>query len=171
MTADGAREAFADCSPAWAARAGHVEPVGAQPIPEDAAELANRYALIETVQRYAYAYDERSLSALRELFTESVVFSYTVSGGPIGEVRGRDAVIGWLDEIMASQADQRRHIVSNIVTQHLGYESATLVAYLALFSVAATAQLVTTGFYRFELLRQDDRWKISAVLDGLDRPF
>lgn len=86
-------------------------------------------------------------------------------------MEGRDTVVKWLSDIMESQDDQRRHVVSNVIIESISAERAVIVTYLAIFSAKVTAELATTGFYRFDLEKQDSVWRISHIFDGLDRPF
>jgi hypothetical protein len=171
MSTDHSEPELPDCQPAWSSRAGYLHPQGAQPVPASLSELADRYAIQDSVLRYSYAYDEHNRSALRELLTENATYAYTVSGSPLTEITGRDTLVAWLGDIMNSQPDQRRHIMTNVVIDELQRDHATVAAYSTLFSVRAQAVLVTTGFKRFELVKDADRWRIAYILDGLDRSF
>ena len=133
--------------------------------------LANRDYARETAIRYSYAYDERRLDVLEQLLAPDAAFSLTIGGGGDFTVSGRQAVIDWLADIMSSQADQRRHVISNVIVEELTATTAVVVTYLTIFSVEAVAALATTGFYRFSLTKADSKWLIDHILDGLDRPF
>jgi SnoaL-like domain len=160
-----------DCTPVWAKAGGFLHPQGPRPANLTLAQLNDHYAIRGTAVRYSYAYDERSLDALRDLLTDDAVFGLTISGSPLEEIRGKVAVVEWLAEIMESQTDQRRHAVTNIVVDELTDSRATVVAYLNLVAVSSVASLVTTGFYRFQLEKTEDTWRISYILTGMDRPF
>ncbi len=159
------------CPPAWAHNAGFIslkEPVS---VPRTLQELADRDLARESVLRYSYAYDERRLDVLRSLLTADAKFSISISGAEVQTQEGRDTVVEWLSDIMDSQDDQRRHMVSNVIIEEISADRAVVVTYLAVFSVRETAQLATTGFYRFSLEKHESVWRISHIFDGLDRPF
>jgi hypothetical protein len=159
------------CPPAWAHTAGFIALGEPAPVPSTLEELADRDLARESALRYSYAYDERRLDVLRSLLTEDAKFSISISGTDAQSVEGRETVVDWLADIMESQDDQRRHVVSNVIIENLSADEAVIVTYLAIFSVKETAQLATTGFYRFDLEKQDGVWRISHIFDGLDRPF
>lgn len=159
------------CPPAWAHTAGFMALGEPTTVPSTLEELADRDLARESAIRYSYAYDERRLDVLRSLLTENAKFSISISGSDVQSVEGRDTVVSWLAGIMDSQDDQRRHVVSNVIIEELTTHEAVIVTYLAIFSVKDAAQLATTGFYRFDMEKQDDVWRISHIFDGLDRPF
>jgi hypothetical protein len=134
-------------------------------------ELADRCAIEEVVSRFGYTYDERRLEVLKEILTDDAVLAYSLSGSPVVEIDGRAEVITWLSDIMQRQSDQRRHNLSNIVIDFVGCDRATVQAYLCLYAVSDQARLITTGFYRFDLIKRSGSWKVSYLLDCLDRPF
>lgn len=159
------------CPPAWGHAAGFLALNEARAVPTTLEELADRDLARESALRYSYAYDERRLDVLRSLLTADAKFSISISGTEAQSVEGRDTVVKWLSDIMESQDDQRRHVVSNVIIESISAERAVIVTYLAIFSAKVTAELATTGFYRFDLEKQDSVWRISHIFDGLDRPF
>ncbi|MDQ0867308.1 nuclear transport factor 2 family protein [Arthrobacter globiformis] len=159
------------CSPAWAHAAGFLNLQNPSAVPATIEELADRDLARESALRYSYAYDERRLEVLRSLLTDDAKFSISIAGSDVQSVEGRDTVVEWLSEIMDSQDDQRRHLVSNVIIEEISADRAVVVTYLAVFSIRDSAHLATTGFYRFELEKQDTVWRISHIFDGLDRPF
>ncbi|MDQ0867317.1 nuclear transport factor 2 family protein [Arthrobacter globiformis] len=168
MTAASTPEA---CTPAWAHATGVIDLQPVAPVPSDLTALADRLMVMETASRYAIAYDERRVSVIESLFTESVTFSYRVGEGPLSSEHGRAHVISWLEEVMQSQSDQRRHLLGSMTVEHLTASEAVVIAYMANFGIEKEAQLVTTGFYRFRMVKEDNRWKIDEAIDALDRPF
>jgi ornithine carbamoyltransferase len=159
------------CPPAWAHTAGFIALKEPKAVPTTVGELADRDLARESALRYSYAYDERRLEVLRSLLTADAKFSISISGSEPQSVEGRDTVVEWLSDIMDSQDDQRRHVVSNVIIEDISADRAVIVTYLAIFSIRETAQLATTGFYRFDMEKQDSVWRISHIFDGLDRPF
>jgi hypothetical protein len=161
----------ASCPPGWAHQAGALSLGTVRAVPRSLAETADRLLVEESAYRYALAYDERRLDVLADVLTADVTFAFSVSGGGCGQHAGRDAVIGWLSDVMREQHDQRRHVCGNFLVEELGTDRALVVLYFSLFASAAETRLVTTGFYRMKLVKSDGRWRISHLYDGLDRPF
>jgi SnoaL-like domain len=133
--------------------------------------LADRLLVYETASRYAVAYDERRLEVIESLLTESATFSYRFGEGPVHVQAGRGNVLSWLDEVMQSQPDQRRHLVGNLLVERLTDDEATVVCYTAIYGIEKEANLVTTGVYIFNMVKQDNRWLIHEAMDALDRAF
>lgn len=156
--------------PAWATRSGLLPVSGPRPVDASAQALADRDYIRESISLYSYGYDERRLDVLEALFTEDVRFAINIAGDE-QEVVGRDRVIAWLADIMESQSDQRKHVMSNIVIRDLDGDSASASTYLVVFSTDTESEAATTGFYDIELRKEEGRWRISYILDGLDLPF
>jgi hypothetical protein len=159
------------CAPAWAHAAGFISLKEPGAVPTTLQELADRDLARESALRYSYAYDERRLDVLHSLLSPDAKFSISISGATVETQEGRETVIAWLSDLMDSQDDQRRHVVSNVIIEDISADRAVVVTYLAVFSVRETAQLATTGFYRFDLEKHGSVWRISHIFDGLDRPF
>jgi hypothetical protein len=159
------------CTPAWAHSTGVIDLQPVAPVPSDFSSLADRLMVLETASRYAIAYDERRLDVLESLFTETVTFSYRIGEGPLSSEHGRATVIDWLSDVMQSQTDQRRHVLGSMTVETLTTEQAVVIAYMAIYGVEKEAQLITTGLYRFSMIKEENRWKIDEAIDALDRPF
>jgi len=159
------------CTPGWAHEVGLIDLQPPSAVPTTVAEIADRMLAQETAVRYAVAYDERRLDVIDALVVDDVSFSYRVGAGPLETVSGRQEVLTWLGEVMASQSDQRRHLVGSILVEHLTADRATVVAYSEIIGIEDVAALVTTTVYVFSLVKRDGRWLISTAVDGLDRPF
>jgi hypothetical protein len=136
--------------------------------------LADRLAILDALARYAWTYDERQIVALGNTFTEDAVWEGSVAGDfRIEPLRGRETISTWLQEHMANQSDQRRHNMTNhtFVAQDKG--SAEVISYLLLTSASAgSVQVVTTGFYRTNLVKASTgEWLIQHMFGGFDTPF
>ena len=132
-----------------------------------------RLAILETLNRYAWSYDTRDLEAMRGCFTADGVFHATLAGQEgWGPFEGREAVVGWLSEVMRTQNDQRRHCISNVVFRELDRARAVVDSYLLLTAVEDSAlRVVCTGTYRDELVREDGVWRIRRKALALDNGF
>ncbi|MEU6192220.1 nuclear transport factor 2 family protein [Streptomyces sp. NPDC047061] len=161
-------------APAWARLQGHVSLGQGKRGEVSAQEAADRFAILDTIGRYAWSYDERDLDALAGVFTEDAVWVGDVMGSvPIGPISGRDDIVEWLHGHMKSQTTQRRHCTMNPVVTSWDGATAQVQTYLLLFSApSGTTELVTTGFYRFDLVKQPTgEWLISHLFGGFDAPF
>lgn len=133
----------------------------------------DRTLILETLNRYGWALDERDAVALADCFTEDMVFEGTVAGNvPVGPYNGRVAVMEWLEAFWEIQTDQRRHIVVNTIVNDLSGDSATALSYLFLTAAEnGVMRPVTTGFYRNAMAKQDGIWRISHFYAGFDAPY
>ncbi|MFJ3802885.1 nuclear transport factor 2 family protein [Streptomyces sp. NPDC090088] len=162
---------FGDCAPAWAHGTGELELGRVQAVPTTLERAVDRIMVVETLYRYGLAYDERRRDVLEDVFTEDAVFAGSVSGHSDFREEGREKVVSWLCGIWETQTDQRRHLMTNPIVQKLTDDSCEVMAPFALCASAAETSLVTTGIYRFDLVKRDGRWLIQYIYDGLDRPF
>jgi hypothetical protein len=151
-------------APGWALHRGLVDLDGPHPAGSP----------MQTAHRYAWAYDERELGVLADVFNEDAVFEAIVADGePIEPLRGRAAVVTWLKGHMAAQHDQRRHNMLNPVVLVEEPNEAVVCAYLLLTAAEdGLVRLVTTGTYRLRMTRTAEApWRIAQITAGFDRPF
>lgn len=137
------------------------------------AELNDRLMIIETLNRYAWGYDTRDLSLMGASFAHDGSFHILLDGTDgWGPYTGREAIVGWLAEVMSQQHDQRRHCVTNIIFRELGAATALVDSYLCLTAVENGAlRVVCTGTYRDEMRKHGGRWSIQRKVLRLDNPF
>lgn len=159
-------------APSWGKDLGILN-VGA-PVAGDAVGATDRALILETMNRYGWAYDERDATALAGCFTEDIVFEGSVAGTiPVGPYNGRDALMEWLLAFWEVQTDQRRHNVVNLVVNDLTADTAVALSYL-LLTAAENGQMraVTTGFYKTDMVKeQDGVWRIRRFYAGFDAPY
>lgn len=123
--------------------------------------MADRDSVEGLVYAYAYAYDDGDAEAIGAMYTEDGEFRWSItdgaSGGPFvgpAEIAASSAAS------LASQSDQRRHVMSNVVVTADGPDRATARSYLVLGAVAQGALTVlATGTYRDECVRVDGTWR------------
>jgi hypothetical protein len=139
----------------------------------DAASAIDRLLIQELVARYCWSYDERQLDALAAAYAPDAVWNGSVAGEfDIEDIVGREAIVDWLKGHMAAQRDQRRHNVVNTVFVKQSSDSAQLLCYLLLTATQdrATA-VVTSGFYRVDVVKSGEGWQIKRVFGGFDNAF
>ena len=140
---------------------------------ESMQSTADRLAIIETLSSYAWGYDSRDLRMLGDSFTKDASFTIQLAGTDgWGPYKGRAAIVDWLSSVMKTQTDQRRHCLSNLRFEELAESRAVVVSFLTLTAAEhGMARLVTTGWYRDELTREDGAWRISKKELHLDAGF
>lgn len=159
--------------PAWGSSNAFVA-LGNSPLEVSEFQLADRLAILDTLGRYAWAYDERQIAALGASFHEDAVWEGSVAGDFVIEpIRGREAISSWLQEHMGNQQDQRRHNMTNHVFTVLNGQSAEVLTYLLLTSASSGGvNVISTGFYRAKLVKSAiGGWLISHMFGGFDTPF
>ena len=136
--------------------------------------LADERAEIENVLgSYTFAYDENDMDAMAECFTADAVMTMRITDGDlIGPFEGRDAIVGLMEKSLASQSDQRRHLVSNVVVRDVADGTATVSSYLTLISIAdERLTVLSTARYEDELTRENGAWRFSRRHVQLDLPY
>lgn len=132
-----------------------------------------RQLVVERVARYCWAYDERRADLLADCFTEDGVWEGNVLDQvPIGPFKTRPTIVEWLTGFWPHQHDQRRHMLLNNLVESLDSDSAVTFSYLLLMSSdGETSKIECTGFYRCELSRQGNVWRIGKMTACFDAPF
>jgi ketosteroid isomerase-like protein len=137
-------------------------------------ELAlDRILVAERIYRYGWAYDEKDPGLLADCFTEDGVWEGSIMGQvDVGPFEGRAAIAEWLGAFWDEQDDQRRHIFTNVIVQDLTADTAVAHAYLLLTGASdASMATITNGPYRFELVKEEDSWRLKRLVAGFDAPF
>lgn len=141
--------------------------------PEERSIAIERSLIVERVSRYGWSFDERQEELLSDCFTEDGVWEGTIAGGDdLGPFVGRDAIVEFMTDFWRTQRDQRRHMIVNTIIEEQSETTAVAQAYQILFAArGGQVALETTGFYRFDLRRSEEGWKISHLFSGYDAPF
>lgn len=135
--------------------------------------IADEQTIVERLARYCWANDIHGREQLEDCFTADAVWEGTVHDvHAVGPLRGREEIVGWLAGFWPHQRDQRRHMVMDEVVEECGARRARLTSYVLLTSARdGEVSVVTTGFYRAELEREDDGWRFTSLFGGFDAPF
>lgn len=138
-----------------------------------AGELADCFAIEQTVRAYGWAIDENRFDLLAELLAPQAEFSGEIAGvGPLDTVSGRDDLVSWLSAYMNGRSDQLRHSMGNVLVTEVGAASATAIAYLTLHGTTSEETVpLSTAFYRFTFSRSEDAWFVDSVFAGFDKSF
>jgi hypothetical protein len=155
--------------PAWA----HSTGVLVLPARPPRVQLSIRDQLVERLHWYCWAFDERQPELLEDCFTADAVWQgYVMGETDVGPHVGRNAVMRYLTDFWIHQRDQRRHVISNVVVEHLDDDSATCLAYLLLMgSRRGHTQFECAGFYQANFRNDTGSWRISRLTAGFDSPY
>ena len=143
---------------AWAHREGlvHMQPLGAAAASWTPEAVVARLQIAETFYRFAIGHDEARIDVLESCFAAH---------------QGRAAVGAALRNVIGQQADQRRHLISNIVLERLDGTQARALAY-GLVSTAGPGDGLRLGasvIYVADLVRESDGcWRFSRFFIGMD---
>lgn len=159
--------------PGWSS-INRAAPMNEAPPQRDSNEALDRALIVERVNRYGWAYDERQEALLGECFTQDGLWEGSIMGHtPVGPFVGRQAIVEFLTGFWSAQTDQRRHIFTNHVVSRISERSAEVWAYLLLTSASdEIMEPITTGPYRIQMVKDESSiWRISRLEGGWDSPF
>jgi 3-phenylpropionate/cinnamic acid dioxygenase small subunit len=131
--------------------------------------------LIEnTLHRAAWGYDENDVDLIAAQFTENASMTMQIGrdGDTIGPFEGREAIRKLHADSLAAQTDQRRHNFSNLIIDKETDDSASTTANLTLLSIEnGTVKVLSSGWYRDEMVREGENWLIRSRHIYLDLPY
>ena len=135
--------------------------------------MTARAEIENLLNRYSLAYDKPDMDVMAGTFTDDAVMSLRIAGGDlIGPFDGKEAIMKLMTDSLASQNDQRRHLVTNLVIDDETDDSATATSYLTLISVAdGTATLLSTAVYEDQLRKDGGAWRFAKRHIELDLPY
>ena len=134
----------------------------------------DRGLISDTLSKYVWGYDEGDFALLGDAFTEDAVALGKVANTDIGwgPLQGRAKIVKVLADIRATQTDQRRHTISNILFDELTETTAKVRCMLVLIATErGVPRLVSGGWYRYQVVKQGEAWRIQAQEALLDSPF
>jgi len=136
--------------------------------------LEDRLAIGDLLARYCHAMDASRADLAIGLFAEGAVLET-----PVGEARGRDAILAWIEGRLALRSSQHQvgHYLLNPLVAASGPDRARVRSMLLYTRQAigreGSAELLSTGIYEDEVVRGADgwrflhrRWTLSAPLDA-----
>ncbi len=136
-------------------------------------DIQDRFSIDDLLMRASYALDVRDMGTLERCFAKNAVLEIHIAGVD-GEPRfeGRDAIMSLMRNAAETQTDVRRHVTTNVLIESTGSNTATSIANLTLTAVEnASIRLVTSGYYRDQLLRDNGNWVITRRRIELDMAY
>jgi SnoaL-like domain len=136
--------------------------------------MSARAEIENVLGRAAWGYDENDVDLIAAQFAETAVMTMRIGreGDLIGPFEGREAIRKLHADSLVSQTDQRRHNLSNVWVEKESGDDATVVSNLTLLSVEGGAvRVLSSGWYRDELVRAGGEWLIRSRHIYLDLPY
>jgi hypothetical protein len=136
--------------------------------------MTARAEIENTLGRAAWGYDENDVDLIAAQFTENASMTLRIGreGDLIGPFEGREAIRRLHADSLAAQTDQRRHNISNLWVEKETADEATVVSNLTLLSVENGAvSVLSSGWYRDELVVHHGSWLIRSRHVHLDLPY
>jgi SnoaL-like protein len=158
--------------PGWGLRSGALELRRLAPAVA-ADDALHRMLVVDRINRYGWAFDERDREALAGCFTADAIWEGNVLGEtPVPPIHGREHIVGWLAGFWDRQVDQRRHMMLNVTVDLIDATRADALASLLLLSAYEESVTVAlTSFYRLRLEQVDGDWLIAQLFEGFDAAF
>ncbi|MEJ2885041.1 nuclear transport factor 2 family protein [Actinomycetospora aeridis] len=122
----------------------------------------------------SWGYDEADPDLIASCFTADARMSLRIGrdGQLIGPFEGRDAIRKLHADSMAAQTDQRRHNLSNLWFEKESDDEAIATTNLTLLSIEnGTVKVLSSGWYRDQLVVQNGTWLIADRYVYLDLPY
>ena len=136
----------------------------------DNGDMLSRLMIQEAFARFGIAYDEGRSDVLASLFTEDAVLEMADGKGlPFQRTVGREAVLKQFASAWTQQADQRRHLISNVVIEKLSASDAKALAYGVVTVATDGLFLGASVIYSADLRRgADGFWRFAQLFIGMD---
>jgi 3-phenylpropionate/cinnamic acid dioxygenase small subunit len=136
--------------------------------------MTARAEIENVLGRAAWGYDENDVDLIAAQFTETATMTLQIGrdGDTIGPFEGREAIRKLHADSLAAQTDQRRHNISNLVVVKETPDTASVTSNLTLLSVEnGAARVLSSGWYRDDLVKVGGDWLIATRHIYLDLPY
>jgi SnoaL-like domain len=121
--------------------------------------LDDRAAIEDQMYRYARSTDWLDTGGHRDVFVDDCVFASPHSG----DVVGLDAVVAWMDRVLA-QFEATQHLIGNVWITFTGSTSADAVSYVRAwhrYRDSSKPDMVLWGEYHDHWVLIDGTWRIK----------
>jgi 3-phenylpropionate/cinnamic acid dioxygenase small subunit len=136
--------------------------------------MTARAEIENVLGRAAWGYDENDVDLIAAQFTETATMTLQIGrdGDTIGPFEGREAIRKLHADSLAAQTDQRRHNISNLVLVKETPDTASVTSNLTLLSIEnGAARVLSSGWYRDDLVKVGGDWLIATRHIYLDLPY
>lgn len=129
------------------------------------AALLERLAIEETLVRYGTAIDTQNFDLLDTVFTPDATLDYRISGGARGPLSEAKA---WLAKVLVPFTFMQ-HMIGNLSVEIDGDRASSVCYFYNPMTMGGKdgkeTSFVCGGFYRDQLVRTADGWRISERVD------
>jgi 3-phenylpropionate/cinnamic acid dioxygenase small subunit len=129
-----------------------------------------RNAIGDVLHRVAFGFDQRKLGMIEASFAENATMSMRIADGElIGPFEGRSAIMQLMNDTLAVQEDQRRHVISNILIDSGEGNTHSVSSYLSLLSIENNQiKVISSGIYSDKITQVNGEWKLTKRHLDLD---
>jgi hypothetical protein len=135
--------------------------------------VADRAKIADLWGDYGAANDLHDLELLEKSLTEDFSFAIHIAGADsVGPLAPRKDVLEFFRNVLTSQTDQRRHVLTNFRYLEDEPDRARMAAYLSLI-VTDNGQTVTksAGVYDAQIVLDRGAWQFRSMVLRLDSAF
>ena len=116
--------------------------------------MSDKFEIAETLNRYAVLLDLEQVNQCTDLFSETAELELR-----IGKAKGKQEIKDLLNKILKFTSG-KRHVISNTCIDLNGlYANAT--CYLTVIDATNSTQIIMTGIYKDELVKEQGSWKLQ----------
>jgi ketosteroid isomerase-like protein len=136
--------------------------------------MSARAEIENVLGRASWGYDENDVDLIAAQFTETATMTMQIgrAGDTIGPFEGREAIRTLHADSLAAQTDQRRHNLSNLVLVKETPDTASTTSNLTLLSIEnGSVKVLSSGWYRDDLVKTGGEWLIATRHIYLDLPY
>jgi len=128
---------------------------------------ADRFEILDLMNRYALAVDRGDWDRYRSVFTPDARIDYTDSGGEVGPL---EPIVEWLSVVLEPFAGLQHTMGNHLVEFDGDGDAARACTYFvsvhaALDDRGEEVLLKVGGFYQDRLVRSDSGWRISERVE------
>ena len=128
--------------------------------------------LCGVMSRFLLGVDQQDSELVRSTLTADAETSMLLDGAKAGPPPGREGIVGYLEDFWKSQADQRRHVLSNGIVESESPAAAVVSFYLTLYATKdRVLRPLATGRYRVQFVGAGGEERIRRIELTLDGPF
>lgn len=127
----------------------------------------DKIMIAEMIGQYAKNTDLGDANASAQLFTENGMMS-----SRMGTDQGRAAIVKHLEKVNGTVAKGKRHMMTNISSEIKG-EKAKATSYMIVVDASHSTNIVMTGMYEDELIKEEGEWRFAKrtlIVDPSFRP-
>ena len=116
--------------------------------------MSDKFEIAEILNRYAVLLDLGQVNQCTDLFSETAELELR-----IGKAKGKQEIKDLLTKILKFTSG-KRHVISNTCIDLNGLH-ANATCYLTVIDATNSTQIIMTGIYKDELVKEQGSWKLQ----------